>query len=526
MGPGHDIIRLPVGVHTPPSVDKSFSTNQSAKRPRQERSPAQRSPSTAAEGRHRAGQPQRDLIHVNILPNHEEVRGVASDPQPKAPQYLHQTQELPHGNPSCGHKGAAHRVVGRYSRFKGRVPTRSSEAFRQEVARFLHRKSELQIQGSPLRTLNRTQDLHTGGQSRGGVPSTERNVCLRLSGRLADNGSIAKDPPSADPVCQPAGLLPGTANQRKKVRPGAIATDPVPGSQSSLPRGKGDPNRGESDSDHRMCRRTVSSRDCSSQTVDEALGSHSEPDSHPTPVQTPHESHSTPRALQVQHPAQPAVHTDPQLPKDKEGAPMVDSSTQSEARTALFTSNAMFMPYYGCFQGGMGSSLGGYYAIGQMDPGYRQTPHQQAGTSSDPSGPAETAPTGQRTNSQGTLRQPIGGDVHQPTGGNTQQITISPNSQAAHLVPAPRDTAPSRTSPRGGQQASGCSIQGGNRPSDTEKSQRDFGGMAAEQSSVPDSIQSAGETVHRPICDKGEQLSLIEQYEQPGLLYGILWIQN
>ena len=437
MGPGHDIVRLPVGVHTPPSVDKSFSTNQSAKRPRQERSPAQRSPSTAAEGRHRAGQPQRDLIHVNILPNHEEVRGVASDPQPKAPQYLHQTQELPHGNPSCGHKGAAHRVVGRYSRFKGRVPTRSSEAFRQEVARFLHRKSELQIQGSPLRTLNRTQDLHTGGQSRGGVPSTERNVCLRLSGRLADNGSIAKDLPSADPVCQPAGHLPGTANQRKKVRPGAIATDPVPGSQSPLPRGKGGPNRGESDSDHRMCRRTVSSRDCSSQTVDEALGSHSEPDSHPTPVQTPHESHSTPRALQVQHPAQPAVHTDPQLPKDTEGAPMVDSSTQSEARTAFFTSNAMFMPYYGCFQGGMGSSLGGYYAIGQMDPGYRQTPHQQAGTSSDPSGPAETAPTGQRTNSQGTLRQPIGGDVHQPTRGNTQQITISPNSQAAHLVPAP-----------------------------------------------------------------------------------------
>ena len=88
---------------------------------------------------------------------------------------------------------------------------------------------------------------------------------------------------------------------------------------------------------------------------------------------------------------------------------------------------------------------------------------------------------------------------------NMQQITTSPNSQAAHLVPAPRDTAPSRTSPRGGQQASGCSIQGGNRPSDTEKSQRDLGGMAAEQSSVPDSIQSAGETIHRPMCDKGEQ---------------------
>ena len=69
VGPGNDIIRLPVGVHTPPpSVDKSFSTNQSAKRPLQERSPAQRSPSTAAEGRHRAGQPRRGLIHVNILP--------------------------------------------------------------------------------------------------------------------------------------------------------------------------------------------------------------------------------------------------------------------------------------------------------------------------------------------------------------------------------------------------------------------------------------------------------------------------
>ena len=41
VGPGNDIIRLPVGAHTPPSIDKSFSTNQSAKRPHQERSPAQ-----------------------------------------------------------------------------------------------------------------------------------------------------------------------------------------------------------------------------------------------------------------------------------------------------------------------------------------------------------------------------------------------------------------------------------------------------------------------------------------------------
>ena len=163
---------------------------------------------------------------------HEEVRGVASNSQPEAPQCLHQTQELPHGNPSYGHKGAAHRVVGRYSRFKGRVPTRASEAFRQEVARFLHRKSELQIQGSPLRTFNSTQGIHTGGQSHGGVPSTERKFCLRLSGRLADNGPIARDPPSADPVCQPTGHLPGIANQRKKARPGIIATDPVPGSQS------------------------------------------------------------------------------------------------------------------------------------------------------------------------------------------------------------------------------------------------------------------------------------------------------
>ena len=52
VGPGHDISRLPVGVHTPPSVDKSFSTNQSAKRPRQETGPAQRSSNSAAEGGH------------------------------------------------------------------------------------------------------------------------------------------------------------------------------------------------------------------------------------------------------------------------------------------------------------------------------------------------------------------------------------------------------------------------------------------------------------------------------------------
>ena len=516
MGPGHDISRLPVGVHTPPSVDKSFSTNQSAKRPRQETGPAQRSLNSAAEGGHRAGQPRGDIIHVNVLPNHEEVGGMAPDPQPKASQRFHQAKELPHGNPSCSLTGATHRMVGRYARSKGRVPTRSSEAFRQEVARFLHRRSDLQIQGAPLRLVDSTQDLHTGGQSRGGVPTTERNFCLRLSGRLADNGSVARDPESADPDRQPTGHLPRADHQHREVRPGAVATDPVPGSQASLRRRKGGPNRGESDSDHRMCRRTVVSRNCSSQTVDEAPRPHGEPDSHPTPVQTPHESHPAPRALQVQPSQEPAVHSDPQLPEDKEGAPMVDSATQPEARTAFFAPNTMFMPYYGCFQGGMGSALGGYYVIGQMDPGYRQAPHQQAGTPGYPSGSAETTPASQGSNSQGTLRQPISGDVHKPTGGNPQQIAVSPSSQAAHLVPAPRDTAPSGTSPRGGQQDSRCSIQGGNRPSDTEKGQRDLGGMAAEQSVVPDPIQSAGEAVHRPVCDEGKQPATSVLHVGPG----------
>ena len=291
---------------------------------------------------------------------------------------------------------------------------------------------------------------------------------------------------------------------------------PVPGSQASLRRRKGGPNRGESDSDHRMCRRTVVSRDCSSQTVDAAPRPHGEPDSHPTPVQTPHESHPAPRALQVQTSQEPAVHSDPQLPEDKEGAPMVDSATQPEARTAFFAPNTMFMPYYGCFQGGMGSALGGYYVIGQMDPGYRQAPHQQAGTPGYPSGSAETTPASQGSNSQGTLRQPISGDVHKPTGGNPQQIAVSPSSQTAHLVPAPRDTAPSGTSPRGGQQDSRCSVQGGNRPSDTEKGQRDLGGMAAEQSSVPDPIQSAGEAIHRPVCDEGKQPATSVLHVGPG----------
>ena len=282
----------------------------------------------------------------------------------------------------------------------------------------------------------------------------QRNFCLRLSGRLADNGSVARDPESADPDRQPTGHLPRADHQHGEVRPGAVATDPVPGSQASLRRRKGGPNRGESDSDHRMCRRTVVSRDCSSQTVDAAPRPHGEPDSHPTPVQTPHESHPAPRALQVQPSQEPAVHSDPQLPEDKEGAPMVDSATQPEARTAFFAPNTMFMPYYGCFQSGMGSALGGYYVIGQMDPGYRQAPHQQAGTPGYPSGSAETTPASQGSNSQGMLRQPISGDVHKPTGGNPQQIAVSPSSQAAHLVPAPRDTAPSGTSPRGGQQNS------------------------------------------------------------------------
>ena len=151
-----------------------------------------------------------------------------------------------------------------------------------------------------------------------------------------------------------------------------------------------------------------------------------------------------------------------------------------------------------------------------MDPGYRQAPHQQAGTPGYPSGSAETTPASQGSNSQGTLRQPISGDVHKPTGGNPQQIAVSPSSQAAHLVPAPRDTAPSGTSPRGGQQDSRCSIQGGNRPSDTEKGQRDLGGMAAEQSSVPDPIQSAGEAVHRPVCDEGKQPATSVLHVGPG----------
>ena len=69
-------------------------TNQPAKRPRQEGSPAQRSSRAAAEGCHREGQSRRDIVHVNILPYGEEIGGEASNSQPEAPQRLHQAQEL------------------------------------------------------------------------------------------------------------------------------------------------------------------------------------------------------------------------------------------------------------------------------------------------------------------------------------------------------------------------------------------------------------------------------------------------
>ena len=158
-----------------------------------------------------------------------------------------------------------------------------------------------------------------------------------------------------------------------------------------------------------------------------------------------------------------------QVSKDAEGAPMVDSPTQAEAWTTLLASSTVFMPYYGCIQGRMGSPLGGYHVIRQVDPGYRQVPLQQAGTSYYPLDCAEAALAGQGTNSQGALRQPISGEVHQPTGGNPQQTAVSPSTQAAHLVPAPRDTAPSGTSPRGGPQDSRCSVQGRNRSTNTEE---------------------------------------------------------
>ena len=310
------------------------------------------------------------------------------------------------------------------------------------------------------------QGLYAGGEGRGGVPSPKRNIRLCLPGQLADYCTIAGilrlQIQTVSQLVTSLGLI---INTEKSAL--------VPWQQiqflgvTALRRGKGCPNSGESDIDHRMCHRTVASKDCSSQTVDESLGSHSKPDSCPTPVSPPHERDPAPRARQVHPPAEPPVNPDPQLTQDHEG--------------------------------------GGYHVIGQVDTGYRQTPHQQAGTSCYLSCPTEATPTGQGTSSQGTLRQPISGDVCQPPRGNPQQIAISPNSQATDLVPAPRDTSPNETSSGGGQQDSRCSVQGRNRHRNTEKSPRDIGRMAAEQSSVSDPIQSVGETVRRPICDEVEQ---------------------
>ena len=121
------------------------------------------------------------------------------------------------------------------------------------MAGFRHRRRELPLQVSPIRTLHGSSDIHQGGQSHSRTSQEARRVCLYLPRRLAPDSTISKDPARLGSH----GLRPSTAaglrRQLPEVDASTLPEGTVPRVAPELYKRNGVPHRRTSPECNPLC---------------------------------------------------------------------------------------------------------------------------------------------------------------------------------------------------------------------------------------------------------------------------------
>ena len=359
MGTSNSVFRLPVRFHQSPTRTPQGDLHTASQGQRQAQGAAARSqpapPQECGRGHTRA-----DSFPLSLLPYNEEIGRLATYRQPQETQQIHQATSVQDGVASSRPPRTTTQLVGRQSRPEGCLPPHSHPSFFQKMAGFRHRRRELPLQVSPIRTLHGSSDIHQDGQSHSRTSQEARRVRLYLPRRLATDSTISRDPARSGSHGLRPSAAAGLHRQLPEVDASTLPEGKVPRVAPGLYERNGVPHRRTSPECNPLCSSTTSRGDTSSPSLDENAGPHRQPQVYATSEHPTNASHPAGRSRQIQKPQRQSLPQDQQDNAGLQRPLMVDSAIQCSPREEICSATTSINPNHGCIQGWMGSTLGGH----------------------------------------------------------------------------------------------------------------------------------------------------------------------
>ena len=504
MGASDSRIRIPAGIHQFPSALPVTGHNTSQRR-RQKIGTHRRDHAASPKECHREGPPTASVLPVRFLPHHEEIRRVAAHTQLTASEQAHKAPSIQDGIPGSSASRTQERLVGSHLGLEGRLLTHSYRSFRQEMAGFLHRRADIQIQEPAVRTLHGPQNVHPSCESDSGVPPKKRDLRLHIPGRLVANSSVRRCSKTEYPDYQALSSITRFHHQRGKVSTRAITTHTVPRGPSGLQDRDGVSNAGKGPGNYRMCQAHPEGTSSSGPSLDASVRIDGQPHSNSPSVSSPHEDHPASCPLQVPKPQTPVVSSDPNNKQSQKGSIMVDAAIQHSSRQEVFPAPYIIHLDHRCVQDWMGCPLEGHPSLRHLAPVLGQAPHQSPGTVGHPHCPTSSPQTSQWAVCLGEMRQHVRGDVSKQDGRCAEPIPVPPDGPPSALVQQSQDLHSSSPPPGSRQHLGRQLVEERDSHQRSSQDPRLISGLAPEQDSMPHPVQQSRTTPDRSLCGQQEQ---------------------
>ena len=505
MGASDSGIRIPVGIHKFPSLPVPVPGYSASQGRRKTIGSHRGDPTTPTEERHREGSTNTSLLPIQFLSHNKEIRRLETHSQPSGSQQTHKTPTVQDGIPGSSTSRTPDRLVGGYPRLKGCLPTHRHRSFRQEVAGFLHRRADLQIQEPTFRSFDSTQDIHQSGQGGSRIPPKKGDIRVHLPRRLAPDRPISKSLEREHPSHQTPYPVVRLHSQRREVSTGSVSTPTVPRLPARLQGGQSFPYARKGPSSHRMRQDHSTRTSPNSPSVDAPPGANSKLYSNPSSVPSSNASNSAARSFQVQEPQGTPDPENSSIKQGQEGRILVDAAVQHSVGQAIHHAPYIICLDHGRLQDRMGRPLEEHSSFGHLVPISGQAPHQSTGVVGHPPGSTPTSQASLRPIHLSEVRQHVSSDVHQQDGRSAEPIPVSPVGQPPSLVQPPQNFHPSGSPPRSRQHTGRLPIKERDDHQGSSQDSRIVSGMASEQDSLSHPVQQSGAAPDRSLCEQSEQ---------------------
>lgn len=507
MGQGSNQTGIQNRIHKSTPKERSYEDYTNSKSSRPTSSVRKRNCWPARKGRrlHLSTRETEESLPVLVFSHPEEARHMEANLKSKTSQQtLHPPEAVPYGNTSDHSSHFNEGLLGDNDRSQRRLLAYSDIQGPSEVPGFSVQTGGLLFQGSPFRTLNGSEGVHSGHQSCTCLSQEQTDNSLRLSRRLATGGEVTRGELEGDRL---HGLSPGEfglGNQPREVILDTVSAHSLPGRLHRFRLGESSSNSREDYFTDRSSSFYPQTPFGESQDLVTDFRSHGQSSRRSPSLPSVYETNPVAPPSSLFSFSGPAIETGSCSRGGYTAPAVVDEPAQSSGRHSLSPRDATDNHHDGCLPVGMGGGLEFRDSIGSLDHP-SSSAHQPARDGRGLPSRSPLGPSAQRTSSDNSMRQLDRGVLHKSARGN--QVAVSVPENVGPSAPMPRAGCfSSCLSPGGsGECYGGCFVQGDS----TGNGVGAFSGLGRAR------VLHLREAHGRPFCRRG-------QHQTPNVLLPVL----